>query len=51
MPTEFTATTLRELSVPERKELIYQRTLTIDATHIIDEELNKAYKLTNLHFI
>ncbi|MBE9127974.1 MULTISPECIES: hypothetical protein [unclassified Coleofasciculus] len=45
MPTEFTAATLRELSIPERKELIYQKTLTIDATHITDEELNKAYKL------
>lgn len=44
MPIEFTAATLRELSVLERKELIYQKTLIIDATHIVDEELNKAYK-------
>jgi hypothetical protein len=45
MLTELTAATLRELSVPERKELIYQKTLTIDATHITDEELHKAYKI------
>lgn len=50
MSTDFTATTLRELSVSERKELIYQKTLMIDATHITDEELNKAYKLAkSLH--
>jgi hypothetical protein len=45
MSTELTAATLRELSVPERKELIYQKALTIDATHITDNELHKAYKL------
>lgn len=30
MPTELTAATLRELSVSERKELIYQKTLTAE---------------------
>lgn len=50
MSTDFTATTLREISISERKELIYQKTLMIDATHITDEELNKAYKLAkSLH--
>jgi hypothetical protein len=50
MTSDFTAETLRKLSVAERKELIYDKTLMIDATHITDEELNKAYKLAkSLH--
>lgn len=50
MSTDFTAAILKELSVSERKELIYQKALMIDATHIVDEELNKAYKLAkSLH--
>jgi hypothetical protein len=48
MLTELTAATLIKLSVPERKELIYQKYLTIDATHIADEELHKAYKLSKV---
>lgn len=45
MTTDFTATTLRSLTVPERKEMIIKKTITIDTTHITDEELKKAYKL------
>lgn len=43
-----TAEILRELSVQERKELILQKTLTIDATQITDQELHKAYKFSQV---
>jgi hypothetical protein len=48
MSTELTAATLRELSIPERKELIYNQSLKIDVTDIRDEELHKAYKLAKV---
>lgn len=43
-----TAEILRELSLPERKELILQKTLAIDATQITEQELHKAYKLSHV---
>lgn len=45
MPSELTAEILRQHSVKERKALILEHASLIDATHITDEKLRKAYKL------
>ncbi|MEQ9670920.1 hypothetical protein [Coleofasciculus sp. G2-EDA-02] len=45
MPSELTAETLKQHSVKERKALILEQASLIDATHITDDKLLKAYRL------
>jgi len=50
MSTELTAETLIPLSVKERKELIMYHASLIDATNIVDEDLQTAWNMISMDY-